>query len=130
MPGLFVNGSWSKGCCSNALGLDSMEGEPNDIVLPASLHESSTDTKKSFLKNVSLKVVDKFILHQDQMNEINADTDKENENYVGILSDGRFPCRFTGCNKTLEHDGTHGLNIPLQRPETRLTTNQFPTCIY
>lgn len=41
------------------LGLDSIDGEPNDRSMPASLVDSSTDSKKAFLKSLSLNVIDK-----------------------------------------------------------------------
>ena len=55
------------------LGLDSIDGEPNNTSMPASLVDSSTDTKKGFLKSLSLNVIDKYVLHQEQMDKIIAD---------------------------------------------------------
>ena len=32
---------------------------------------------------------------------------KERQADVGILPDGKFPCRFPSCKKTFAHDGKH-----------------------
>ena len=62
-------------------------------------------------------MIDKYVLHQEQMNKPIADAEKEKQADVGILPDGKFPCRFPSCKKTFAHDGkcreahekTHGL---------------------
>ena len=99
------------------LGLDSIDGEPDEVSMPLSLMDSSTVAKKTFLNSLSLDVVDKYVLHQEQMDRIIAGAEKEKQADVGILPDGKFPCRFPGCKKSFAHDGkrreahekTHGL---------------------
>ena len=91
------------------LGLDSIDGEPNNTSIPPSLVDSSTDSKKAFLKSLSLNVIDKYVLHQEQMDKIIADAEQEKQADVGILPDGKFPCRFSGCKKTFPREKTHGL---------------------
>jgi hypothetical protein len=81
------------------------------------LMDSSTVAKKTFLNSLSLDVVDKYVLHQEQMDRIIAGAEKEKQADVGILPDGKFPCRFPGCKKSFAHDDkcreahekTHGL---------------------
>ena len=91
----------------NVLGLSSLDGEPTDEVLPSLLRNSSPKTKRTFMKDLSLKVVDKFILNKENMNRIVKDRGDEKELDVGILPNGKFTCRFQGCKKEFAHDGKH-----------------------
>lgn len=102
----------------SVLALDSLDGEPTEEVLPSSLKYSSEKTIKTFVTDLSLKVVDKLILNKENMDRIMNEKENEKELDVGILPDGKFPCRFSGCKKLFAHDGkrreaherTHGLH--------------------
>ena len=50
-------------------------------------------------------MVDKYVLHQEQMDKIIASAEKEKQADVGILPDGKFLCRFPACKKSFAHDG-------------------------
>ena len=91
----------------NVLGLSSLDGEPTDDVLLSLLRNSSLKTKRTFVKDLSLKVVDKFILNKENMDRIIKDREDEKELDVGILPNGKFPCRFQGCKKEFAHDDKH-----------------------
>ena len=110
------------------LGLDSIDGEPNSTSMPASLVDSSTDTRKKFLKSLSLNVIDKYVSHQEQMAKIIADAKKEKQADVEILPDGKFPCRFPSCKKTFAHDGkrreAHEKTHDLKKAEAITTPTQ------
>lgn len=96
------------------LELSQIDGKPQEI-MPANLEEATPSTKKEFLKELSFSIVDKFILHEDQVNNLIAQLEKEKSS--SETSNGRFPCRYSGCPKTFVHDGkrrithekTHGL---------------------
>lgn len=101
----------------NILGIHSMEEAPNEELLPELVKEGPIATQKIFLKDLSMRIVDKFILHEDKVNAIISDLEKDKGNSE-ILPTGRFPCRYPGCSKSFVRDGksrisherTHGLH--------------------
>ena len=101
----------------NLLGLRSLEGIPDESALPATMKEASLQTRKAFLKDLCFQVVDKFVLREDEMKQLISKLEKEKEADVGMLPNGRFPCRYPSCKKSFVRDGkakedhekTHGL---------------------
>ena len=97
------------------LELSQIDGKPQQI-LPANLEEATPSTTKGFLKELSFSTVDKFILHEEKVNNLIAQLEKEKSS--SETSNSRFPCRYPGCSKTFVHDGkrrithekTHGLH--------------------
>jgi hypothetical protein len=99
----------------NILEINTTDDKPAENFVPPSLETASLATKREFLKDLSSRIVDKFILHEDKVNTLIKDL----ENYKGSSdSNGRYPCRYPGCTKTFSHDGkrcishekTHGLH--------------------
>ncbi|CAB4028993.1 Hypothetical predicted protein [Paramuricea clavata] len=88
----------------NLLGLQSLlEGIPDESALPAAMKEASLQTRKAFLKDLCFQVVDKFVLQEDEMNQLISKLEKEKED-VGMLPNGRFPCRYPSCKKSFARD--------------------------
>ena len=101
------------------LGINSLDDQPaEECALPSSLQDSSVKSKRHFVKELSLKVVDKFILNQENMDRIVREKEKEKVIDTGILPNGKIPCRYPGCKKEFALDGkrrenherTHGLH--------------------
>lgn len=103
----------------NLLGLQSLDGIPTEDIIPTAIKESSLHARKMFLKELCFKVVDKFVLREEEMNKLVNKLKKENDKDAGMLPNGRFPCRYTGCKKSFvydgkareEHEKKHGLHI-------------------
>ena len=65
-----------------------------------------------------LMLVDTYIVNETNINVLMEKLQKEQRADVGVLSDGRFGCRFPGCKKSFTFDGkrrvahekTHGLH--------------------
>ena len=51
------------------LELSQIDGKPQQI-MPANLEEATPSTTKGFLKELSFSIVDKFILHEDKVNNL------------------------------------------------------------
>ena len=85
----------------NVLQISSLDGMPAESILPSSLTDKDTlaQTRREFMKQLSLKVVDTFVLNQENMERIMKEKEKEKELDVGILPNGKFPCRYPGCRK-------------------------------
>jgi hypothetical protein len=102
----------------NMLQISTINDEPDESKLPKSLKHASLVTQKEFLKDLSSKIVDKFILHEDKVNFLIKKLEKETTSSE-TASDGRFPCRYPGCPKLFVHNGkrridhkkTHGLHV-------------------
>ena len=81
--------------------------------MPANLEEATPSTKKEFLKELSFSIVDKLILHEDKVNNLIAQLEKEKSS-----SETSNRKLYIGCPKTFVHDGkrrithekTHGLH--------------------
>ena len=82
------------------LELKSVEEEPRKDLLPENLSQSSEKKKHLFMKCLSEKTVDKFLLDGD-LNEI-----FQKQNYEDwfrtcnpVTEDGRYKCRLATCSK-------------------------------
>ena len=78
------------------LGIQSLEDQPKDSILSPAIKEASIDTRKAFLRDCCFKVVDKFVVREVEMKKLVKKLEKENEADVGMLPNGRFPCRYGG----------------------------------
>ena len=89
----------------NVLGIQSLDGVPEEDIVPKAIHEASLETRKAFLKELCFKVVDKFVLREEEMGRLVKKLEKGKDNDVGMLPNGRFPCRYAGCKKSFVRDG-------------------------
>lgn len=98
--------------------MTSLHDTPPEEVLPSSLAFTTAETQKDFLKNLAYKIVDNYIVNETNINVLMENLQKEQRADAGVLSDGRFGCRFPGCKKSFAFDGkrrvahekTHGLH--------------------
>ena len=101
--------------------LSSTTNKPAENLLPHSLEEASLAVKKDYLKDLSTRVVDQFILKEDKVNALIKKLEQQRESSD---SKGRFPCRFSGCPKSSAHDGkrrishekTRGIHAQMSQP--------------
>ena len=77
----------------NMLQISAINNDPEESKLPKSLKHASLATQKEFLKDLSSKIVDKFILHEDKLNFLIKKLEKATTSSE-TASDGRFPCRY------------------------------------
>eukprot|EP00794_Sanderia_malayensis_P008410 gene8410-9308_t len=74
-----------------------------DDDLPCDIGKTK-DQKRSFLVNLSSKVVDKYILNKDKMEHLLERARLETERRT-MTTDGKYMCRHPGCFKVFKHDG-------------------------
>ena len=85
----------------NVLEIDSIDGVPHSSILPSYLNADSPNMdKRRFIESLAQKVVDKYILKEERMNNFfkmkQAIEDKEREIASHVTTDGRHKCRFSG----------------------------------
>lgn len=92
-------------CALKILGMAEVEG------VPATEHRYPRDdskfdkmAKSLYLRNIASQIVDRFIVDEKSYNSIIdqalEDHEVQQARRAGMTPDGRFPCRFSGCNKT------------------------------
>ena len=114
----------------NMMQLSAINDKPEESKLPKSLKHASLATQKEFLKDLSSKIVDKFILHEDKVNVLIKKLEKETTSSE-TASNGRFPCRYPECPKLFVHNGkrridhetTHGLHVDKLQSTTQDTSS-------
>ena len=102
----------------NLLGLQSVDGSPKEDIIPPAIKEAPLAARKLFPKELCFKVVDKFILREEEMNKLVNKLEKEKDKDIEMLPNGHIPCRYAGCKKSFVYDGkaredhekTHGLH--------------------
>eukprot|EP00794_Sanderia_malayensis_P009643 gene9643-10630_t len=94
------------------LQLESIDSPPSADLAVKLAHQ-----KKSFLYDVSSRVVDKYILHRDKMELLLKKTKSANERERTMTQDGKYKCRHPDCLRVfkfdgksrIDHEATHGL---------------------
>eukprot|EP00794_Sanderia_malayensis_P012397 gene12397-13677_t len=88
------------------LNLKSFSDRAEDTILPPDLKNESFSTRKSFLENMSYKIVDEFVINEASK----ADFAKQ-QRYNDWLQtcnprteDGKFKCCLQSCGGTFKHD--------------------------
>ena len=98
--------------------ITSLDDTPPEDVLPLSLVDATAETHKKFLKDLAFQIVDTYVVNETNINALMEELQKKRRADVGVLADGRFGCRFSGCTKSFAFDGkrriahekTHGLH--------------------
>ena len=102
------------------LGFENKTGKPTKFNLPSGIHSMKKSDKLNVLHELAGKVVDAFVF--DQSSSVDAIvntvvTEQEKENLLRqqqLTADGRFPCRFPGCNSSFKYDGKSRRNHELK----------------
>ena len=92
------------------LGFESNSGTPTKFPIPEGLKDQTTSEKRKYLHKVASKIVEKIVFSEEDTNNlINGILniqDKENAiRNQQLTTEGRFPCRFTGCTHSFKYDG-------------------------
>lgn len=92
------------------LGMESKESLPTNVDLPPNLKELSKCEKLKYLHELSAKVVDTFVFNSRSSIKFVIDsvlTQEERDllQQQELTPDGRFPCRFSGCDKSFKYNG-------------------------
>ena len=94
--------------------ITSLDDTPPENVLPLSFVDATAET----LKDLAFQIVDTYVVNETNINALMEELQKKRRADVGVLADGRFGCRFSGCTKSFTFDGkrriahekTHGLH--------------------
>lgn len=91
------------------LEIDDLNAIPPESILPRESKEYAVPRKKELLRNIASQVVDKFVLQKDKidrlLNKVLTVEEIENVRQQDQTEDGRFKCRFPGCDKTFAYNG-------------------------
>ena len=98
--------------------ITSLDDTPSEVILPPSLVDSTAPVQQKFLKDLACKIVDTYIINEENINALKEKLKKERSIDTGLLANGRFGCRFPGCTKSFTFDGksriahekTHGMH--------------------
>ena len=93
------------------LGFTGKCSQPSNFPLPDNLHEQSKLSKLQYLHNAAALIVDKFVFDDkssvnkllDQILTVQQRQDTADEQ--PRTANGRFPCRFPGCEFSFRYDG-------------------------
>ena len=93
------------------LGFENKAGAPSNHSLPTNLNSMKKAEKLDCLLEMSAKVVDEFVFqHASNVNDLvnRVVTQQERDevlNHQQLTPDGRFPCRFPGCERSFKYNG-------------------------
>ena len=121
------------------LGFPDKNGSPANYHLPTSMEKMRKAQKLDYLHKISAKVVDAFLFQSSE--EVNnlidgvlAEEKRDILQQQELTDEGRFPCRFPGCNKSFKYNGktrrNHELSHepPVQVDSPTPVTTSTPTC--
>lgn len=92
------------------LGFTDKSSQPVKLPLPENLQNQSKICKLQYLHKAASLIVDKFVLDDRSVNRLldQIVTSQEAQDAINEqprTADGRFPCRFPGCQHTFKYDG-------------------------
>ena len=93
------------------LGFENKAGAPSNHSLPTNLNSMKKAEKLDCLLEMSAKVVDEFVFqHASNVNDLvnRVVTQQERDEVLNrqqLTPDGRFPCRYPGCERSFKYNG-------------------------
>ena len=92
------------------LGLESKQDKPKHFTIPENLSSQSRFHQLQFLHNAAAKIVDEVVIDETMMNGsleklISVQERQEILKQLELNEDGRFPCRFPGCQASFKYNG-------------------------
>lgn len=112
------------------LGIQSKSSQPSKCPIPPGVGNMSNQAKLQYLHKVAAMIVDSFVFDQSSVNHLvdKILTAQEKEDAINsqqLTEDGRFPCRFPGCNCSFQYDGRSRRRHELTHdPPPEVPTNQ------
>ena len=86
------------------LGLEKIDSRPTAYLYPKDKSRCDKITKRVYIRNLAAQIVDKFIVDEKSYNRVFQHVLEEHRSkhasQLQVTTDGRFPCRKSGCNKT------------------------------
>lgn len=114
------------------LGMKSLSDASTANGFPEGLQSESKANQKLYLRKVASLVIDKYVIQNEQLDTFLAKVLSMEEHQVDIAqdqnADGRFVCRFPGCDKLFAYNGTRlkdheaQHNPPVQEPAITVTS--------
>ena len=94
----------------SVLGFTDKGSQPTKFSLPVDIAKQSRVQRLEYLNKAASLIVDKFVFNDDSVSRLLDDilTNQESQNERDQQErtvDGRFPCRFPGCQVSFKHDG-------------------------
>lgn len=95
----------------SVLGFADKESQPSKLPLPADITKQPKVRRLQYLHEAAALIVDKFVFNDDVVNRLLDDilTSQQTQDVQDRqdrTTDGRFPCRFPGCQFSFKYDGT------------------------
>lgn len=121
------------------LGFTDKTSAPAHYPLPKDMMKMRKAQKLECLHEISEKVVDSFIFQsgaevQNLVDEVLTEEEKDILQQQELTAEGRFPCRFPGCNKSFKYNGktrrNHELSHdpPVQVDDSTSLNTSSPGC--
>ena len=94
----------------HVLGMESKLDKPKHFTIPDNLASQSRFKQLQFLHKAAAKIVDEVVVDETVMNGsleqmVSMQERQAVLNQLELNEDGRFPCRFPGCNASFKYDG-------------------------
>lgn len=88
------------------LGMDTLDGKPTKLCFPPN-KPKDIDHKRSYINKIASLIVETFVVDSETyngiINSILNDEEQEKIMQYQMNSEGRFPCRHPGCQKTFKY---------------------------
>lgn len=125
--------------CNDSVGFADKSSAPAHYPLPKDMEKMRKAEKLEFLHGISEKVVHSFIFQsgeelQKLVDGVLTEEEKDILQQQELTAEGRFPCRFPGCNKSFKYNGKTRRNHELshdpsvQFEDSLLLTQSSPGC--
>ena len=92
------------------IGFESKDGDPANFPMPKNVDMMTKAEKLNYLLEMSAKIVDELVYTNSSVEILTSGIIKEQERAEiqrkqNLTADGRFPCRFPGCERSFKYDG-------------------------
>ena len=119
------------------LDMKKISDQPRHKLSPVAARSGNDQEKKHYLMKLSGQIVDQFVIDQHSLNSfldgILSEQEKNDAvNNQELTTDGRFPCRSPGCNKSFKYDGKRRRDHELTHdpppviPEKPVLSSNYP----
>lgn len=100
------------------LGIEGKSGIPTKHSLPPNMEKLNKSERLDCLHELSAKVVDEFVFQSSSavnalVDDVLTEQEKDILNQQDLTPEGRFPCRFPGCDKSFKYNGKSRRNHEL-----------------
>lgn len=116
----------------HVLGLNSRQGQPQNLPIPEDVSSRSKLQKLQFLHQMAGKIVDELVVDDTMMDGsieqfVSTQQREESLQLIERNPDGRFPCRFPGCTASFKYNGKHRRKHELNHDPPVDVSDDLPT---